>query len=174
MKIHYGHSKYSSVLTILLISVLMTDCEWFKEDPLYVGTWQYKDKVYAGELTYNTTTTLKLTESTFEEIYLIQRDNSSAVVTLLGLKGSLKVSGNEMTFTLNSVGDCVEDAQDNCTSSVEWFAKGTTTYNNYIQYIKETVTGEFEADEDYLWLVRDKNKDGDTEDTGEDIDFDRL
>ena len=70
----------------------MTTCEWFKDDPLYVGTWQNKDKLYVGDLTYNTTTTLKLTKNTFEQVYSLQCDNSSDITSLPGLKGSLECS----------------------------------------------------------------------------------
>jgi hypothetical protein len=72
------------------------------------------------------------------------------------------------------VGECVKNAQQNCTTAIQWFAKGSAIYNNYIQYLRETVTGEFEVDEDWLWLVRDRNNDGDTDDNGEDIEFERL
>jgi hypothetical protein len=163
--------------TILLCSITMLSvpsCEWFREDPLWIGKWQKKDKIYVGDVTYNTTTTLTLSESSFEEVYTIKRDNSSEITSLLGLKGNLSVKNNIMTFTLSAVGECVEDAQQKCTTAIEWFAKGSATYNTYIQYLKETVTGEFEADEDWLRLVRDRNKDGDTEDDGEDIEFERL
>jgi hypothetical protein len=164
----------STLFTIALVSLTLTTCERLRDHPLYVGTWQYKEKIDVGDYTYNTTTTLKLTETTFEEVYIMQRDNSSTIASILGMKGKLEVKGNKMTFILNAVGEYVKDAQNNCTSSVEWFAKGSATYNTYIQYLQETVHGEFEADEDYLWLVRDRNNDGDTEDTGEDIDFERL
>jgi hypothetical protein len=149
-------------------------CDWFKEDPLYIGTWQNTDKVYAGDITYNATTTLKLTEDAFEEVYILKRDNSSEVSSLLGMKGNLEVKGDEMTFRLTSVGECVKDNQQDCTSAVEWFPKGSATYNTYIQYLKETVRAAYEADEDYLWLVRDRNLDGDTDDSGEDMEFERL
>jgi len=162
------------MLIITLLSLTMTTCDRLKDNPLYVGTWQNKDKVYVGDVTYNTTTTLTLTESTFQEIYVMQRDNSSTITTILGLKGSLEVNGSEMTFKLNAVGECVKDGLNQCTSEVQWFAKGTATYNTYIQYLQETIEGEFEADEDYLWLVRDRNNDGDTEDAGENIEFERL
>lgn len=152
----------------------MPSCDWFKEDPLYLGTWQNTEKLYVGDITYNATTTLKLTESTFEEIYVLKRDNSSEVSSLLGMKGTLEIKGDEMTFRLTAIGDCVEDNQQNCTSAVEWFQKGSSTYNTYIQYLKETIKGDFEADENYLWLVRDRNLDGDTDDSGEDMEFDRL
>ena len=72
------------------------------------------------------------------------------------------------------MGDCVKDAQNKCTGSVQWYAKGSAVYNNYIQYLKENVDGEFEVDEDYLWLVRDSNNDGDTDDDWEDMEFERL
>jgi hypothetical protein len=152
----------------------MPSCDWFKEDPLYLGTWQNTEKLYVGDITYNATTTLKLTESTFEEIYVLKRDNSSEVSSLLGMKGTLEIKGDEMTFRLTAIGECVEDNQQNCTSAVEWFQKGSSTYNTYIQYLKETIKGDFEADENYLWLVRDRNLDGDTDDSGEDMEFDRL
>jgi hypothetical protein len=73
----------------LIVSSIIPSCESLKEDPAYVATWQYKDKLYAGELTYNTTRTLTLTKTTYMEVYVIQRDNSSAVVTILGLKGDV-------------------------------------------------------------------------------------
>ena len=158
--------------TVIILSV--PSCDWFREDPLYMGTWQTTEKIYVGDITYNTTTTLKLTESTFEEVYTMKRDNSSVISSLLGMKGNLEVKGDEMTFRLTAVGECVKDNQQNCTSAVEWFQKGSATYNTYLQYLKETVKGEFEADEDYLWLVRDRNLDGDTDDSGEDIGFERL
>lgn len=168
-------NRLRSTLIVCLSAILMIpSCGLFREDPMYVGTWQNKDKIYVGDATYNTTTTLKLSESTFEEVYVVQPDNSSVISTLLGLKGSLDVSGSKMTFRLTAVGECVKDNQQNCTSAVEWFQKGSATYNTYLQYLKETVKGEFEADEDYLWLVRDRNLDGDTDDSGEDIGFERL
>lgn len=160
---------------VILLAILMTQsCEWFSEDPLWIGKWQYNDKIYIGDFTYNTTTTLTLAESSFEEVYIIKRDNSSEITSLLGLKGSLSVKGSIMTFTLTAIGECVEDAQQKCTTAIEWFPKGSATYNTYLQYLKETYTGEFEADEDWLWLVRDRNKDGDTEDDVEDVEFERL
>jgi hypothetical protein len=149
-------------------------CDKLKDDPFYVGSWQYKDKLYVGDLTYNTTRTLTLTKSTYEEIYVIQPDNSGTITSLLGLKGGIVVSGSEMTFKLNAVGECVKDASQKCTGTVEWFAKGSATYNTYLQFLRETINAEFTADEDYLWLVRDMNNDGDMEDAGEDIEFDRL
>lgn len=174
MKASIHYSKSPALLIIILSALLMAKCDWFSEDPLYAGSWQYTDKLYAGDFTYNTTTTLTLTEKTFEEIYMLQRDNSSDIVSILATRGTLEVNGNEMTFTLSAVGECVKDIHNDCTASVEWFEKGTPTYNTYILYLEEIVDGEFEADEDYLWLVRDKNNDSDTEDEGEDIEFERL
>lgn len=172
MKTTYCFTGKTMMITL---AVLMTvTCDRVKDDPYYVGTWEYKDNVYAGEFTYNSTRTLGLTTTTYEEIYVMQRDNSATIAAILGLKGNLEVNGSEMTFRLTAVGECIKDGQNQCTSTVEWFAKGTATYNNYIQYLRETVMGEFEASEDYLWLVRDSNNDGDTEDTGENIYFDRI
>jgi len=162
------------ISTIIILPVIIPYCESLKEDPAYVATWEYKDKLYAGELTYNTTRTLALTKTTYEEVYVIQRDNSSTVVTILGLKGDMTVNGNKMTFNLKELGACIKDAQDKCTSGVRWYGPGTQYYTDNIQYFRQTIVAEFEADEDYLWLVRDTNGDGDTEDTGEDIEFERI
>ncbi len=162
------------ILTSVLTLTLTPSCSWFKKDPMYIGTWENRDKIYVSDKTFNTITTLKLTESTFEEVYIIKRDNSSEVVSLLGMKGNLEVKGDEMTFRLTAVGECVKDNQQNCTSAVEWFKKGSPQYNTYVQYLEETVKGKFEADEDYLWLLRDRNLDGDTDDAGEEMWFERL
>jgi hypothetical protein len=162
-----------TIAVIALLFLTLTTCERLKEDPLYVGSWQYKDKLYFGDITYNISRTLILTKTTYEEIYAMQRDNSGTITALLALKGDLIVSGSEFTFMLTAVGECIKDASQNCTSAVQWYAKGSATYNTYIQYLKETINGEYEANEDYLWLVRDSNIDGDTEDDGEDIEYER-
>ncbi len=164
----------STITVVALIFLTLTTCEKLREDPLYVGSWQSKDKLYVGDVTYNTTRTLILTKTIYEEVYVMQRDNSSTITALLGLKGDLTVSGSQMTFKLTAVGECIKDASQNCTSAVQWYAKGSATYNTYMQYLKETINGEYEADEAWLWLVRDSNQDGDTEDDGEDIEYERL
>jgi len=172
MKPNYYPAKITCISLLLSVILLMTSCEKNK-DPLYVGTWEYKTKVYSGDLTFNTTRTLILTKNTFQEVYFIQLDNSPTISSILGIKGDLSVKSNKMTFKLNSVGECVKDSENKCTDNVAWFDKGTPTYNTYIQFIRESFTAEFEAGDDYLWLVRDMNNDGDTEDTGEDIEFER-
>jgi len=165
--------KHTSIL--LLVLLIIPSCETLKEDPLFIGTWQFKDKIYSGDVVINTTHTLKLTKSTFEEVIVYQRDNSSSVMSLVGMKGNISVKGTEITFTLTAFGGCLKDASDKCTSTVEWYAKGSAKYNGYAALgLQEVYTGEADADVDYLWLVRDMNKDSDTEDTWEDIEFERL
>jgi hypothetical protein len=79
-----------------------------------------------------------------------------------------------MTFTLKELGECARDAEDKCTSDVKWYGPGTQFYTDNIKLFQLTVVAEFEADENYLRLVRDYNGDGDTEDKGEDIEFRRI
>jgi hypothetical protein len=175
MKIITGIKSLINIMILLIVSVIIPSCETLKDDPQYIGSWQYKDKIYSGELVINTTHTLILTKTTFHEVLIYQRDNSSTVMTLIGLKGDIEINGNEMTFKVSAFAECLKDASNNCTSTPEWFAKGTETYNDYLSLgMKETFQGEFEADEDYLWLVRDMNNDSDTEDSMEDIEFDRI
>jgi hypothetical protein len=166
--------RLASLFALIMISLLMQSCEKLKEDPLYVGTWEYTDKIYSGDLVFNTTRTLILSKSSFQEIYTIKRDNSSEVITILATKGDLQVNNSTMAFTLKAVGQCLKDAQEKCTSAVEWFNKGSETYDSYVQFFAESYEAEFEADEDYLWLVRDLNDDGDVEEVGEEIEFDRI
>lgn len=163
-----------SLILLLMVSSFHS-CDWFTTDPDYIGTWQYTEKGYAGEVAINITHTLKLTEGTFEEIIIYRRDNSSAVMSLLGLKGNITVNDDEVLFRLTAIGDCLEDSNDKCTATPEWFLKGSPTYNTYLSLgISESFEGTFEADEDYLWLVRDMNNDTDTDDDWEDIEFERI
>jgi len=106
-------------LILLFIVSSFHSCDWFTTDPDYIGTWQYTEKGYAGEVAINITHTLKLTESTFEEIIIYRRDNSSAVMSLLGLKGTITVDDDEVLFKLTAIGDCLEDTNENCTATPE-------------------------------------------------------
>lgn len=167
--------KSSFFLTVFLIaSSIIPSCESMKEDPAYVGTWEYKEKIDVKDITYNTTRTLTLTKTTYTEVYVVRRDNSSVVLSILGLKGDISVKGNKMTFTLKELGECARDAEDKCTSDVKWHGPGTQFYTDNIKLFQLTVVAEFEADENYLRLVRDLYGDGDTEDPGEDIEFKRI
>jgi len=167
---------FKVIAGVILLAILLTQsCDRLGEDPDYIGTWQYTEKTYMGEVTVNITHTLKLTDGYFEEVIIYRRDNTSAVMTLLGLKGSISVSNDELNFTLTAVGECLKDAVNNCTATVEWFPKGSQTYNDYLTIgMSESFSGTFEADEYYLWLVRDMNNDTDTDDDWEDIEFERL
>ena len=162
-------------LTLLFMVSCFHSCDWFTTDPDYIGSWQYTEKGYAGEVAINITHTLKLTEGTFEEIIIYRRDNSSSVMSLLGMKGNLTVDDDEVLFKLTAIGDCLEDSYDKCTATPEWFPKGSPTYNAFLSLgISESFEGTFEADEEYLWLVRDLNNDTDTDDDWEDIEFERI
>jgi hypothetical protein len=164
-----------SFLSILILLLISPSCDWFRVDPEYIGTWQYTDKTYAGEVAINITHTLKLTEDNFEEVIIYRRDNSSSVMSLLGLKGNIAADDNEVIFTLTAIGECLKDSYDKCTATPEWFPKGSPNYNAFLSLgIAESFDGTFEADEDYLWLVRDLNNDTDTDDDWEDIEFERL
>ncbi|MZQ49669.1 MAG: hypothetical protein GT598_11780 [Bacteroidales bacterium] len=166
----------SSILlpVFLIVSLIIPSCESMKEDPAYVATWEYKDKIYLGDLTLNTTRTLTLTKTSYTEVYVVRRDNSSIVLSIIGLKGDISVKGNKMTFTLMELGECVRDTEDKCTSAVKWYGPETQFYKDNIKLFSQTIVAEFEADENYLWLVRDLNGDGDTEDNGEEIEFKRI
>jgi hypothetical protein len=169
----YGRIMLSLILLFMVSS--FHSCDWFRTDPDYIGKWQYTEKGYAGEVAINITHTLKLTEGTFEEIVIYRRDNSSSVMSLLGLKGNVSVDDDEVRFTLTAIGYCLKDTYDNCTANPEWFQKGSPTYNAFLSLgISESFRGTFEADEDYLWLVRDMNNDTDTDDDWEDMEFDRI
>jgi hypothetical protein len=167
--------KLPYLLLLLAAVMIIPSCDWFRVDPEYLGTWQYTEKTYAGEIAINMTHTLKLNEDTFEEVIIYRRDNSSSVMSLLGLKGNISVNDNEVVFTLTAIGECLKDSYDKCTATAEWFPKGSPKYNAFLALgIAESFDGTFEADEDYLWLVRDLNNDTDTDDDWEEIEFERL
>lgn len=162
-------------LPLIVLMISFPACDWFRVDPEYIGTWQYTEKTYAGDVAINITHTLKFNEDTFEEVIIYRRDNTSSVMSLLGLKGSISVDDNEVIFTLTAIGECLKDSYDNCTAIPEWFPKGSPDYNAFLSLgIVESFDGTFEADEDYLWLVRDLNNDTDTDDDWEDIEFERI
>lgn len=165
--------KLFSIVLLCIFSILIPSCEIFK-DPLYVGTWQRIESIDTGDLVFNTTRTLVLTQKSYEEEYLIQRAGSDVISAILGQKGTLSVKGSRMTFSLKELGTCITDSEDKCTPEVEWYGKGTSYYEDNIQYFRQTITGEFEAGEETLILKRDNNGDGDMEDVGEDLEFTRI
>lgn len=160
------------VLVCLSILILFS-CE-SKDDPPYVGSWRSSGQVITSEIVYNTTRTLILTRSTYEEIYLIQRENQGIIAGILGTKGKLAFSRYYMVFRLGELGTCVRDQSDACTEAVQWFGEGTQYWIDNSPYYESTVKGEYKVDGTTLYLKRDLNNDNDTDDTGEDIEFERI
>ena len=173
MKIIVKKSLHN-LLLLILIPVVIPSCQSLKSDPPFTGTWQHKDVVTADELVFNTTRTLTLTKKTYEEIYVIERADEGIISGIIGMKGDLFLSHSNITFLLKELGTCVLDASERCTDSVQWFEEGSQYWIDNIPYFKITVKGDFEVDETTLWLKRDMNNDGDFDDTGEDIEFERI
>jgi hypothetical protein len=162
------------IVTVLMVFMIVPSCDTGKEDPLYVGSWQFTERIVTNELTYNTTRTLILTRDTWEEVYMIQREGSGLISGIFGTKGKLAFSRLYMTFRLEGLGTCVRDASDACTEEIEWFGNGTQYWNDNLPYFQLLVKGDFETDELLLKLKRDLNNDKDTDDIGEDIVFTRI
>ncbi len=161
-------------LTAFLFTLLITSCESLKKDPDYVGQWQFIEQITANDIVYTTTRTLTLTKDTYEETYVIRRENSSTISAIIGTRGSLGLTHTNLIFTLGELGTCKLDESEVCTGNVQWYGEGTLYYIENRPYFEETVTGEYDVDGTTLRLTRDLNNDGDIEDTGENVTFEML
>jgi len=77
------------LLIVISAALLFTSCESWKKDPRFIGDWQFSEKITADNLVYNTTRTLKLTKNTYEETFVIQRENSPSISAIIGTRGNL-------------------------------------------------------------------------------------
>jgi hypothetical protein len=167
-------SILSLILIVSLFTLLISSCESLRKDPDYMGTWQFTKKITANNLVYNTTRTLKLTKNTYEETYVIQRENPGTISAIIGTSGSLELTHKNLVFILEEIGTCALNESEACTGDVQWYAEGTQYWQDNIPYFEKKVTGEYEVNETTLRLTRDLNNDGDIEDTGEDVTFEML
>lgn len=162
------------LLLIFIISLFIPSCESLRKDPEFVGTWQFRKKITSDDLVFNTTRTLILTKNSYEEIYTIQRENSTVISAILGTRGNIALTHSTLIFELKELGTCTLNASEICTGSVQWFGEGTRYWTDNIVYFKKTVTGVFEVTGTKLRITRDLNLDGDYEDTGEDVTFEMI
>lgn len=163
---------------LLLGAALFTAVFFFstceeETNPVYAGKWECIQKEYLGDFTFNITRTLILSKSGFEDIEIWKLDNSSDISSIRATKGTMAVNDDEITFTITEVGICVKNASNKCTDQIQYFPKGHTEFTNYVNAYAEIYTGEFEADEDYLYIQRDLNDDDDYDDMSEELDYDR-
>jgi len=161
------------LIPVSLFALFILSCESLNKDA-YTGTWEYTEKITSDELVYNNVRTITLTKSDYEETYVIRRENSGTIVSIIGTRGDLDQSHSNLTFSLKELGTCGRDESDFCTENIEWYGQGTDYYNDNINYFAVTVTGKFEVAGSTLRLIRDLNEDGDTEDTGEDVTFEMI
>ena len=161
-------------LLVLVISFMITSCEGLIKDHDYVGTWQFSEQISSDNLLYNTTRTIILEKNSYEETYIIQRENSSVISAIIGTSGNLKMSHSTIIFELKELGTCDLDESEICTGDVLWYGEGTQYWIDNIPYFEKTVTGVFEVTGTSMHLTRDLNGDGDYEDTGEDVTFEMI
>lgn len=169
----FRHQSVNIIISFLVL-FLATSCEAWKDDPDYIGTWQYNETITANDMVYNTTRTIVFTKKTYEETYLIKRENSSTITAIIGTSGSIARSRSNLVFELKELGTCVPDNMEVCTEEVQWFGEGSFYWNDNIDYFEKKVTGVFEVDGTTLRLSRDLNNDKDFEDTGEDVIFELI
>lgn len=162
------------LLTAFLFTFLITSCELLKKDPVYAGTWQFTEQITANDMVYNTTRTLNLTKDTYEETYVIQRENSSTISAIIGTGGSLWLTHTNLVFILEELGTCELGESEACTGNVQWYGEGTLYWIENKPYFEEKVAGDYDVDGTTLWLTRDLNNDGDIEDTGENVTFEMI
>jgi limonene-1,2-epoxide hydrolase len=159
---------------ILIITLFVPSCESLKKDPEFVGTWQFSEKINSDEIVYNTTRTITFTKSTYEEIYKIQRENAVVISAIIGTRGNIAMTHSNLVFELKELGTCTLDESEICTGSLRWFGEGTKYWTDNIVYFKKLIMGVFEVTGTKLRLTRDLNRDGDYEDTGEDVTFEMI
>lgn len=168
------HPGQQVILTVFLsVFFFLTSCSKIK-DPVFAGTWLFTEQINADGLILNTTRTMILSQHSYEETFLVQREGSATVSEIIGTKGDLITTHSGLVFELNELGACKRDLSDNCTGNVEWYSEGSEYWDQNIPYFKLIVPGEFHVNGNTLWLVRDLNNDGDSEDAGENITFQRF
>lgn len=168
--------KSSLHLNLGLISLILfslISCENQKE-PVYAGAWQFTETINVDGLVFSTIRTLTLSRKSYDETYSVQREGSPVLSEIIGTKGDLTPTHSSMIFHLKELGTCIRDASDICTGNVQWYSEGSQYWNDNIPFFKLIIPGEFEAGESTLWLKRDLNTDGDREDPGEDVLFERI
>lgn len=175
-KVDADMNKHLIIIQILLLPsfFIILSCKDLNKDYEYIGTWQYNEKITSNEIVYNTSRTIKLTKDSYEETYLIQRENPGTISAITGTRGIITINHSNITFHLRDLGKCITDGSGFCTQEVEWFGQGTDYFSNNIKYFKEEVSGEFEVTGNSMRLIRDLNNDGDTDDIGEDVTFTML
>ncbi|MCX6262281.1 MAG: hypothetical protein NTY95_15865 [Bacteroidia bacterium] len=169
--------RYTALFILIIVSffiLIIPSCDSLNKDPEFIGTWQFTEKITSNDLVFNTTRTLILTKNSYEETYTIQRENSAVISSIIGTRGNLEMVRSNLIFELKELGTCTLNESEICTGSVQWFGEGTQYWTDNIVYFKKIVTGVFEVTGTTLRLTRDLNRDGDYEDTGEDVIFELI
>jgi len=162
------------LILISLVTVIITSCEALRKDPEFIGAWEFSEKITSDEIVYNTTRTITLTKNSWEETYMIQRENSTTISAIIGTGGDLSYSHSKLVFVLKELGTCTLDENEICTGNVEWHGQGSDYWSDNEQFFEKKVEGLYESLTSSMRLIRDLNNDGDTLDTGEDVTFEMI
>jgi len=162
------------LIAVLCLILIIPSCESLRKDPEFIGTWEFTERITSDEIVYNNTRTIILTKNTWEETYVIQRENSPSISAIIGTRGDLRYSHSKLIFELKELGTCTLDEMEICTGFVEWHGEGTGYWTDNEQFFRKTVEGQYEAGTTTLRLTRDLNDDSDFLDTGEDVTFEMI
>lgn len=154
--------------------ILIHSCRGQKDEDLYIGAWQYTATVTADDMVYITTRTMLFTKNSYEETYVIQRQNSGTISGIIGTRGNLSRTRYNILFELKELGTCARDSIDGCTHDVLWYGEASQYWIDNIEFYGLIIKGNMQVTDTTLLLTRDLNNDGDTEDEGENVEFQRI
>jgi hypothetical protein len=154
--------------------IVIHSCRGQKDEDLYIGAWQYTATVTADDMVYITTRTMVFTKNSYEETYVIQRQNSGTISGIIGTRGNLRRTRDNFLFELKELGTCARDAIDGCTNEVLWYGEASQYWIDNVEFYGLIIKGNMRVTETTLLLTRDLNNDGDTEDEGENVEFQRI
>jgi hypothetical protein len=137
-----------TLIVMFLTSAFFVSCSKDEEaTPEYVGTWEnsYSDYGEYSEDSAEMKTILELSSGAFS---MIEKEKVGDVfVEVYGIKGSLSVSGNKMTSTINQYGE--DENMEDTNYELTWYKKGSTEFT-VMQAFLEAFGGSLTTEATYV------------------------
>jgi hypothetical protein len=165
----FSYAKFLAAASILSLTFYACDKDDDDKDPAYVGVWSRTETIYIDTLTLDFKDVLTLTKNTFTDIGKVQNPDTDEWIDLMGMKGTLSASGNNLDVSLTEIGLSDFDTEGIPTGDIVYYNTQDEEFDALLYELDQE--GNFDAAYsvagNQLTIKIDDNNDGDVLDDGE-------
>lgn len=163
-------SRVPLLAIVSFVLVFVSSCKKDEVDPAYVGTWVASESYTEDGVTIEMKDQMTFTKNSFVNLAKLKNPLTNVWIDMVGMKGDISVSGDEMQVVINEFGyTAIDLISEMPTGNIVYYKEGDSEFTALLAEMEMTRSfkSEFVITSNKLTLKTDNNEDGDYNDVDE-------